>query len=637
YSTFSWAVGNNGVIIATTNGGLNWVSQTSPVSVNLNSVEFSGTGIWIAGNAGNILKTTNSGVNWIALSSGTSQDLKSIKTYGGNIWAAGNNGTVIRSTNSGINWNTVTGYSNILPAISLNSIAANGGEDCWVVSNGGSIYRRRIDSLYFNYFKFTPNNIHTWLIGSGVFNQDISVSNQPGFNWPAGSLKYAIFTSGLSIGGYVNNSIRLAVASYLGEYKSGYVLNNVFATDNRFKIYRVKRGETYLTNPDWNSWGLMVPFGAPFTDINNNGSYEPQVDIPGIKDAKETIFMCITDADPASHRNTGFSGGTAPLYAEVHLTAWGYDNPAYNDIQFFRWVIINKGSSAWDSTNISIVSDPDLGNQTDDYIGSDSTRNLGYCYNADNDDGSLPYQYGINPPAVGMMFLNCASYNAVLSSFDYFTCYGCAGPPCEKDPNTPSEAYNFMNGTKKDRTPWVIPSSNPPQTTKFCYSGDPESNSGWTEYSGKVENCGGLLTGNLIIPVPPMDRRMIINYKPSNNRLNPGDTAFVQAAQLIARGSSNKNSVTLLKQLADVAKNLCQNGFVIGINPISTQIPEKFNLYQNYPNPFNPVTKIKFDIPRSENVIVKIYDALGRETAVLVNEKLKAGSYSVEWDGINYP
>jgi hypothetical protein len=86
-------------------------------------------------------------------------------------------------------------------------------------------------------------------------------------------------------------------------------------------------------------------------------------------------------------------------------------------------------------------------------------------------------------------------------------------------------------------------------------------------------------------------------------------------------------------------------GHSIGINPIATEIPNSYNLYQNFPNPFNPVTKIKFAIPLSRGVSegrgvlakITIYDVLGYEVAILVNEKLKPGSYEVEWDGNSYP
>jgi len=66
-------------------------------------------------------------------------------------------------------------------------------------------------------------------------------------------------------------------------------------------------------------------------------------------------------------------------------------------------------------------------------------------------------------------------------------------------------------------------------------------------------------------------------------------------------------------------------------------IPIDFKLYQNYPNPFNSMTKFKFQIPKISFVKLVIYDVLSKEVDVLVNEELKAGSYSVEWQAINYP
>jgi hypothetical protein len=138
---------------------------------------------------------------------------------------------------------------------------------------------------------------------------------------------------------------------------------------------------------------------------------------------------------------------------------------------------------------------------------------------------------------------------------------------------------------------------------------------------------------------------MIMSSGAENNTVAPGDTIKLMIAELIARGTSNKNSVTKLKQLSDVAQNLCNNGFVIGVNNISLEVPNSFTLYQNYPNPFNPVTKIKFEIPLSRGVSegrgvftkLVVYDLTGKEITVLVNENLKPGTYEVEWDGTDYP
>ncbi len=72
----------------------------------------------------------------------------------------------------------------------------------------------------------------------------------------------------------------------------------------------------------------------------------------------------------------------------------------------------------------------------------------------------------------------------------------------------------------------------------------------------------------------------------------------------------------------------------IGIVPISSSIPKKFELYQNYPNPFNPVTKIKFDIPSdiTDKISLDIYDILGNRVAKIFSDKLKPGSYNIRWD-----
>jgi len=61
---------------------------------------------------------------------------------------------------------------------------------------------------------------------------------------------------------------------------------------------------------------------------------------------------------------------------------------------------------------------------------------------------------------------------------------------------------------------------------------------------------------------------------------------------------------------------------------------ESYHLYNNYPNPFNPSTKIKFQIPNTEFVLLKVYDLLGNEIVTLVNEEKPTGSYEVEFNGL---
>jgi hypothetical protein len=71
---------------------------------------------------------------------------------------------------------------------------------------------------------------------------------------------------------------------------------------------------------------------------------------------------------------------------------------------------------------------------------------------------------------------------------------------------------------------------------------------------------------------------------------------------------------------------------ITNISNNNSSIPETYDLSQNYPNPFNPVTKINFSIPKSGLVTLKIYDILGKEVAVLVNEVKDAGNYTFDFN-----
>jgi ligand-binding sensor domain-containing protein len=87
------------------------------------------------------------------------------------------------------------------------------------------------------------------------------------------------------------------------------------------------------------------------------------------------------------------------------------------------------------------------------------------------------------------------------------------------------------------------------------------------------------------------------------------------------------------------------NGYIAVYNPDAVSsiddkentVPENFILFQNYPNPFNPSTKIVYQIPELSFVTIKIYDVLGNEIAVLVNEEKPVGSYEVEYNASSLP
>ncbi len=69
------------------------------------------------------------------------------------------------------------------------------------------------------------------------------------------------------------------------------------------------------------------------------------------------------------------------------------------------------------------------------------------------------------------------------------------------------------------------------------------------------------------------------------------------------------------------------------IHYIEDIIPDSYVLEQNFPNHFNPTTSIRFQLPQSSNVILKIYSINGSLVRTLVSDTMPAGNYDFEWDG----
>jgi len=66
-------------------------------------------------------------------------------------------------------------------------------------------------------------------------------------------------------------------------------------------------------------------------------------------------------------------------------------------------------------------------------------------------------------------------------------------------------------------------------------------------------------------------------------------------------------------------------------------LPSRWTIHQNYPNPVNPSTIISYSLLERSFVSIKVYNLLGQEVALLVDQEKQAGSYSVEWNGERFP
>jgi len=405
---------------------------------------------------------------------------------------------------------------------------------------------------------------------------------------------------------------------------------------------------------DWNAW--PADRGAPYYDVNKNGKYEPDADVPGIPGASQTIWINYNDA----RSMTLYASPSIGL--EMQETYWAYSGNTeagiyrgLRNVIFKHARIIYKGNefstpdSHIDSMYLVQWVDQDLGTPFDDYLGCDTSLNMGYVYNSRNDD-PIYSQFLSAPPAVGHVFLQGPAHatgnllDSAVINFNWTQGYRyfhpkplniflghrtASGTFIDPDYNYMGalEYYNLMRGYR----PWPpYPGSDTlifewgvefSGFGTYMLNGDPVTGTGWID--GIHDNPG--------------DRRIWMVSGPFN--LNLGDTAEIVIATVGGLGTDRLNSITELRQRAREAIYLYQI-FVSqmtddNLNPElpAREIPErKYALYQNYPNPFNSSTIIKYELPDGAFVRLVVYDILGREVKVLVNERKESGIHQVQFD-----
>ena len=389
---------------------------------------------------------------------------------------------------------------------------------------------KRVAAVTDNSGHMDVNNLDMVVTNHGSIAYDLITGNA-GLIYPKGGTRTAVFAAGLWVGAKVGGETRVAVGEYDQEFVPGPMAGGTYQADQpTFKNYRIERGGAgyadYMAN--------AVPQGAP---VDNSGN--PLL----LGDA--TIWSVFNDADPGVHANG--AGSTAPLGLEVQQTVFAFNRAGdLGNIIFVKWKFINKGGNTLDNTYCSVWADPDLGGFTDDLVGCDTLRSLGYCYNATNSDG----QYGSRPPAVGFDFLlgptvpNGGGTDTLgMGSFNKYI--------NGTDPASQDETYNFMQGLKRDGTPLHVNDDPLQPITTFQVPGDPVAGTGWLDSN-------------------PNDRRLMLSAGPFT--MQPGDSQEVVTAIIMGQGSDRLSSVTDLKKKDDTAQKVFDLNFDICPPPPSPTV-----------------------------------------------------------------
>ncbi|MGI8891968.1 MAG: hypothetical protein ACR2GN_00775 [Bacteroidia bacterium] len=471
------------------------------------------------------------------------------------------------------------------------------------------------------------NNIRTTIMVGGDMWWDL---NLPKYEVPRGSGKHSLFAGALWIGGRdAGNQLKIAAQTYRQgpnfqggwDFWGGPINQDLIDVssstcsdyDRHWKLNRQEVADfitNYVENGNTAVAGYIVPEAirtwpgngnpannettrlAPFFDQNGDDVYDyTQGDYPlydfndslsctacgnpdyvDILYGHQTIWWVFNDVGNAHTETDGASIGL-----EVQAQAFAFtSNNEVNSMTFYKYKIINRGTTTLFDTYFGQWVDPDLGNYIDDYVGCDVGRGLGYCYNGDADDDGVT-GYGLNPPAIGVDFFQgpLADPNDGIDN----NRNGVVDEPCEEiimskfvyydnnatvtgNPENAGDFYDYLRGIWKDGTPITYGGNGYGGTilADFMFPGNTDPTGwgtglpqpAWTEASA----------GNL-----PGDRRFL--QSAGTFTLTPGAVNYITTGVVWAKANSGgpQASIALIQGASDKAQALFDNCFQVISGP----------------------------------------------------------------------
>ena len=609
---------DTGIVIKTTNGGINWNVIYDFEQKRFHKIYFVdiNTGYVLRYNklynyeGTSLSRTTNGGSQWNQILSDTTYTIEGLSFPGDQIgYLAGYGSTphpntfyakFLRSNDNGLNWDSISNplYSKFYGCkfINANTGIAYGGrvfssyKSVYTTTNGGVNWIPSDLSMQVYNVEQISNNT---FLASTEFSALYKSTNN-GLNWFLFNNSF----SGLTFD-FINEYYGLAVGIY-GEIKTStnsglnwnsQIINNnadwIMGVDfvNENTGYAADDFHLLKTTNGGNNWNVVFTHGLYHLDF--------------------------VDA------NTGYFGGEDSLFKTTNggltISQVHYTNApgVLNEIQFLNantGFILGKNNITWKTinggANWSILSGYGIGyheclyfhNENLGLIGRED-YNLGWGVSRTT-NGGLNWDFH-SIPSIYYYILDIFFVNETTG---YFTTRNQVFKTTNTGNNWVS-VFNFNN----DFYPIDI------YAIQFI-----NNNVGYAAITnGKILKTTD--SGN--------------TWKTHNSITNGGfyDLYFTDVNTGYFVGSGGK-----------IIKTTNGGGSPIGIEPISSNIPESFELKQNYPNPFNPVTAIRFSIPvsangRNEITTLKIYDILGKEISVPVNELLAPGEYEILWDAGDMP
>jgi hypothetical protein len=442
------------------------------------------------------------------------------------------------------------------------------------------------------------NNVRTTILAGGDMWWDLVSAK---YEIPKGGGKHSLFAGALWIGGIDGGgNLKVAAMTYRQNGNDFWpgpldanasVSNNMCVDyDKHFKITRAEVDE-YVANGTMTSaianWPGNSPYGgpmAPYVDADGSGHYNPSSapgsDYPaydvlgtgaGTLYGDQTLWWVFNDGG-----NIHTESGSEPIGLEIQAQAFAFStNDEINNMTFYNYKIINRSTNVLNQAYFGQWVDADLGNYTDDYVGCDVERGLGYCYNGDQNDEGLA-GYGLNPPAIGVDFFqgpvadpfdnvdndrDCIidepGEQIIMSRFVYYN----NDNSVTGNPDSRTDFYYYLKGLWKDGTPMTYGGNGYGGSTpcKFMFPGDSDHTREWGT-GGTCANPAGIRP-DWYESVTPGDRRFLQSAGPFT--LQPGAVNYITTGVVWAQALQGGPlaSVELVKTADDKAQALFDNNF----------------------------------------------------------------------------
>lgn len=589
-------------ILKTTDSGKNWDIQTK--NATLYAVSFSDNNIGTAvGDWGTIIRTSDGGETWEEQSSGVATHLRGVYFSDANTGTTvGLTGRILRTTNGGQDWvNQSTGIFNVI----FNDVYFFDVNNGWVVGTGGNIH-------------YTSDGGANWILQNS------------GTTHALNSVVFSDFNNGIVVGdnGLI---IKTTDAGLTWVIYSNEINNHLYDIAFAGGVFTIvgDRGLILRSSDSGITWNVQTSGttnrlnGVSFYD-SNNGT------------AVGWFGTVLITADGGVTWQSKFFNYVKThnfIYNGNDRTYYVFLPPEYTRQSKFPMMLVLNGhggtgqvaqeasrmSSVADTSGFIVVYPNPVGDAWS--LGGDvaymsaliDTVNSYY-----NIDLSRVYVCGYSFGGYMSHSLGCqlshriAAIAPVAGTINFSTMSDCnvaASPP-----------VFYLHGTLDD----IVPYNGVQPTLNF--------------WIGK-NNANASIDSVAIPDIDTTDGSTIMKYLYRNNQgvarvvfykvINGGHNWPGTALEYTGVGSKNMD-INTSEEIWNFVKDFQLD--LSGLDYEYDHVINDFYLFQNYPNPFNPSTTISWQSPVGGHQTLKIYDLLGREVAVLVDEYKPAGSYEVKFD-----